>query len=173
LVPLALAAAGAGCQNRPPPKASFSFVDPAHRRVAEVDPGKYKITEEVGAYVDAKPHEPLAAPTFPPGALGGLRRPHVMTVSIKVGADGLVSYLGPSLAAVSIPSEFDQDFVEAIKAALSQWRFEPAHLVRLSPQPDGTPIVTDFEDVEATFEVAFTFAPGGKVMSSGYSKPER
>jgi hypothetical protein len=63
---LALLTLGAGCQHAvPPPTTSFSFVDPAHYRGPTIDASKYKVTEEAGAYVDAKPIEPLASPKYP------------------------------------------------------------------------------------------------------------
>jgi hypothetical protein len=67
---------------------------------------------------------------------------------------------------VSIPTQFDQLFLEAIKDSLSQWRFEPAHLVRLAPGTSKPPIVVDLTDVETTLDVAFTFSPGGKVSAA-------
>jgi hypothetical protein len=164
---------GAGCQHSVPPTTSFSFVDPAHYRGPTIDASKYKITKVEGVYVDAKPIEPLAAPKYPPAALGAQKWPVSVTVNINVGTDGLVSYVGQSMAAVSIPTEFDREFLDAIKASLSQWRFEPAHLVHLAPQPNGPPMVVDFTDVETTFDVAFTFYPGGKVSSSSATKPNR
>ncbi|HEY1791491.1 MAG TPA: hypothetical protein VGG34_01120 [Opitutaceae bacterium] len=146
--------------------ASFHFVPPTDYRGPPVDATGFKISKGQDVYVDAKPIEPLAPPIYPHRALGLQKWPVTMTVSIKVGADGMVSYVGPSMSAVSFPTPFDQDFLEAIKAALSAWHFEPAHIASLEPQPDGSPLVTGLMDVEATLNVAFTFSPGGTVASS-------
>lgn len=167
---IALLTCAAGCQQSALPKASFSFVDPGHYRGPTIDASKYVITKKEGAYVDAKPIEPLAAPKYPPAALGAQKWPATLIVEIKVGTDGLVSYVGRSVAAVSIPTSFDDEFCEAVKVALSQWRFEPAHLVYLQPRTNAPPTVVDITDVETTFDVAFTFSPGGRISSATSSK---
>jgi hypothetical protein len=163
----------AGCQHLAPPTTLFGFVDPAHHRGPTIDASKYKITEEAGAYVDAKPIEPLVSPKYPPIELGAQKWPVTMTVTIKVGTDGIASYVGPSMAAVSMPTQFDQQFLEAIKASLSQWRFEPAHLIRLAPRQNEPPIIVDLTDVDTTLDVAFTFSPGGTVTSSKPNQDNR
>jgi outer membrane biosynthesis protein TonB len=146
-------------------------VDPAHERSPTIDASKYTITQRTGAFVDAKPIGQLVPPQYPPSALHGQKLPVTLTVTIRVGLDGSATYVGPSMVAVSIPSHSDQDFRNAIMAAISKWHFEPAILVHLEPGANGQPTVVDSEEVETTSEVTFTFDPDGGVSAQRVKPP--
>jgi hypothetical protein len=163
---LAIALAS-GCQHAPTGTAAFSFVDPGHDPAPAVDASAYRITRGTSVFVRAKPIAPLAAPVYPPTALAAHAGMVVVHVTVTVETDGLISDIAPNRMAVDVPSRFDRDFQEAIRAALVQWRFEPAQVARLDPGPGGgAPIVVDSKDVEGRLGIAFTFASSGKATSS-------
>lgn len=160
-------ALAAGCQHAPTGTAAFSFVEAGHDPAPVVDASAYKITQGTSVFVQAKPIPPLAVPAYPTAALAAHAGTVVVHVTVTVGTDGLISGISPNRMAIDVPSRFDRDFQEAIRAALVQWRFEPAQLARLDPGPGGgAPIVVDSRDVEGRLGVAFTFSSSGRTTSS-------
>jgi TonB family protein len=162
---LALALAS-GCQHAATGTAAFAFVDPGHEREPGVDASDYKITEGTSVFVDAKPIPPLAMPAYPARALAARAGTVWVHVTVTIGADGLVSDISPNRTAVDIPTRFDEDFQESIRAALLQWRFEPAQVADLEPRAGDAPFVADSRDVESKLGVVFTFSSSGNVSSS-------
>lgn len=160
-------ALAAGCRHAPVGTAAFSFAEPGHDPAPAIDASAYTITKGTSVFVQARPIPPLAVPVYPPAALAAHAGTVIVHVTVTVGTDGLVSDISPNRMAVDVPSRFDRDFQEAIRAALVQWRFEPAQVARLDPGPrGGAPIVVDSEDVEGRLGIAFTFASSGRATSS-------
>jgi TonB family protein len=150
---------------------SFAFIEPpvaAPRASAAAEPREPVSMEQ---YEEASPITPLATPVYPPRALAAKVGRVTIGVKITVDATGRVSDIGPSLRAVTIPSRFDADFQEAVRAAVSQWRFSPALSYRLEdvPMPDGSTYqrMTDRRRVETTFDLSFTFTATGAVLGGG------
>src|SRR5271169_3618922 len=127
--------------NHPSGSSSFEFVDRQHPEPA-VDAAKLDVSKSINAFVQAKPELPLVAPVYPKAGLSATIGSTTIVVTINIGKDGRVEDVRPSMAAVRIPTRFDRDFDDAIRAAVAQWRFEPAKSARLEPSKNG-PIVTD------------------------------
>jgi hypothetical protein len=87
-----------------------------------------------------------------------------------VDVDGVVTDIRPSLLAVSIaPPAFVAEFREAVELAVRQWRFKPARLERIETvtrEGKTYPLWAGSENVEAEFDLAFTFTTSGRVEQS-------
>lgn len=128
--------------------------------------------QPVDVIVPAEPIQPLSNPLYPRAVLGRVRLPVVVGVRITVDAQGRVAGVGPSLAALSTGSEFADEFRTTVEQALQQWRFIPAELRHLVPQPGapGQPgywLVTRTEKTEYAFDLSFTFTSNGDVVPEG------
>jgi hypothetical protein len=152
---------------------SFKFVRPAGLPAGAVDDQKIEIKRGETVFVDARPIEPLAEPGYPPGF--SLRAGETLTlvVRIVVGADGRVEDVRKSLADFSLPSAFSEQCLDAVKAAVAQWRFEPAQLAVVQPQPNGRPLIVSSTPTERPFEIAFTFSSSGRVVRNFSRTPEK
>lgn len=158
----------AGCRQVPvtpdPGRSSFAFVEGAGDRAAvtveEAKSGDY--------FTDARPIEPLTPPVYPARALAAKAGRVMVGVKITVDATGRVTDVGPSVLALSIPTRFDDDFQEAVRAAVLQWRFRPAqsYHVEVTRVAGGEPElrVTRREYAETYFDVSFTFTAAGTVL---------
>ena len=91
-------------------------------------------------------------------------------VRVAVDANGVVTDIRPSLLAVSVaPPSFAVEFREAVEIAVRQWRFKPARLERIETvtrEGKTYQLWAGSEDVEAEFDLAFTFTPSGRVEQS-------
>lgn len=165
-----------GCRHAPPGPpdtgtSSFAFIEPpvaAPRASAAAEPREPVSMEQ---YEEASPIPPLATPVYPAKALAAKVGRVTVGVKITVDVTGRVSEIGPSLRAVSIPNRFEEDFQDAVRAAVAQWRFHPALSYRIehAPMPDGSTYqrMTDRRRVETTFDLAFTFTATGAVLGDG------
>ncbi len=82
------------------------------------------------------------------------------------GCQRAVTEIVPSMVAISTPGPFANDFLEAVQAALKQWRFSPARIEHV--ESVQTPQVTydrvaSTEKLEAHFDLSFTFTASGGV----------
>lgn len=153
----------AGCRHGPG-ATSFQFVD-VNTPNPPTDARTLKLQVETSVLVDARPIEPLVPPTYPPTALAAHVGTVTIAVHITVGKNGRVTAVNPSMADVSIPTRFHDEFHQAIESALAQWHFEPAQQTQLEPGENGRPVVVGMTDVETSFDIAFTFSPPGTVSS--------
>lgn len=119
--------------------------------------------------VVATPIAPLAKPEYPRTALGREKLPVQVAVRIIVDTTGRVSDVRMSLAGVTTPTPYAEEFRTAVEEALAQWRFRPAQLRRLKPTTDETGSARrefeGWEKVDCGFDVAFTFQSTGEVTS--------
>lgn len=163
----------AGCRHvasvsAPAGQSSIRFV----AAPAEAPVGKSEFSVRAGPprelFRDATPIGRLATPTYPPAALRA--RAGQMTVGARITVDtaGRVSNVGPSLVALSIPSQFSNEFQAAVEAAVEQWKFQPAKILHLEQAPDGDggtySRVAREEKIETYFDVVFTFTASGEVL---------
>jgi TonB family protein len=147
-------------------QSSFRFVE---RPEAEVSTAAASVEPRSGeAYRDAKPVLPLVIPVYPAKALAAKAGMTVVGVHLTIDKEGRVTDIGPSLLAVSIPTRFDDEFQAAMRAAVRHWRFSPAQVyhteVVTAPGGESYQRVTDQQNVEAAFDVAFTFTATGAVL---------
>ncbi|MEO6992052.1 MAG: hypothetical protein ABI273_00360 [Lacunisphaera sp.] len=168
-----------GCRQLPTQpdsgSSSFRFVDgpPA-------SPLKGKVTEGsngpiiVEHYIEAEPILPVAMPVYPAHALAAKAGLVTIGVKISVDADGHVSNISPSLLTFSTPTRYSDEFDEAVRVAVSQWRFHPAQRYSMrifrTAEGGGPPKETPRENTETYFDLAFTFTASGKVLSGGSIK---
>jgi outer membrane biosynthesis protein TonB len=119
----------------------------------------------------ASPIEPLAKPAYPKAALGREKLPVQVGVHITVDTTGRVAGVRMSLAAMTTPTPYMDEFRNAVEEALAQWRFRPAELRRLKPVTDTTGAPTwaldHREKTDCGFDVSFTFQSTGEVVSRG------
>ncbi len=163
-----------GCQHAAPEapaigRSSFRFVEeraPAGSATASVTVEEPKSGDY---FQEARPIEPLAQPVYPPKALAAKAGFTTVGVRIDVDREGRVTDVGPSLVALSIPSRFDEEFQDAVRAAVLQWRFRPAqrYHIEVGKNPAGEPEYhqTSRENTETYFDVSFTFTADGTVLS--------
>jgi hypothetical protein len=161
----------AGCRHAPAPdtgSSSFELVLPRlppARPVAEtVEPASR------ANYREAQAIHPLVMPVYPRRALAAKVGAATVGVRVAVDADGVVTDIRPSLLAVSVaPPAFAAEFREAAEVAVRQWRFEPARLERIetvTKEGKTYQLWAGSENVEAEFDLAFTFTPSGRVEQS-------
>lgn len=164
-----------GCRHVPTPPpdtgaSSFRFVDEPL-----APPQKGKVTEGsngpilVEHYIEAEPVTPLAMPIYPPHALAAKAGLVTIGVKISVDTDGRVSDVSPSMLTFSTPTRYSDEFDEAVRVAVIQWRFHPAqrYTMRIfrTEEGGGPPRELHRENTETYFDLAFTFAASGKVLS--------
>jgi hypothetical protein len=143
---------------------SFKFVHPAGGAAGPVDAGKYEIKRGETVFVDAKPIEPLATPSYPTGSPKPNADSVTIVVKMVVGADGRVEDIGRSMADLSVSTPFSQECFEAVKDAVARWRFEPAQIAVVEPQANGRPRIVSSTPTERRFEIAITFSSSGRVV---------
>jgi hypothetical protein len=143
---------------------AFKFVQPAAAPAVAPNAGTMAVKHGETVFVDAKPIQPLATPIYPAGSRKSDADPVVTVVMrIVVAADGRVEDMGRSIADLSVPTPFYQECFEAVANAVAQWRFEPAQLAVVRPQPDGRPLIVSSTPTERRFEIAVTFSSSGRV----------
>jgi hypothetical protein len=169
----------AGCQHAQPPppriegSSSYTFVEPPP------PPAPAKAPVQVGPEAQlpvetlllAAPIEPLAKPVYPASVLGREKMPVVVGIRIIVDPAGRITDARTSLAVLSTPTPFMEEFRAAVDQALTQWRFRPGELRRLAPTTDanGAPawILAHREKTDCVFDVSFIFQSTGEVVSQG------
>ncbi len=118
-------------------------------------------------FTEARPIQILATPVYPPKALAAKLGMTTVGVRVTIDKSGRVSDIGPSLLAVSIPTKFDAEFQEAVRAAVTQWRFFPAQTFHADVTKDATGELqiteSKRENAETYFDIAFTFTASGAV----------
>lgn len=136
----------------PPPKAG-----------ATASAKESKFTDQ---FREARPIEPLATPVYPPRALKAKAGWATVGVKVTVDVNGRVSEVVPSMVAISTPGPFADDFLEAVRVALKQWRFRPARIEHVETVQSAQATynrVASSENIEAQFDLSFTFTASGGV----------
>jgi hypothetical protein len=169
-----------GCRHLPTPPSdtgasSFRFVEEP-----PVPPQKGNVTEGSNGpiieehFIDAEAIPPLAMPVYPAHALAAKAGLVTIGVKISVDTDGHVSDVSPSLLTFSTPTRYSDEFDEAVRVAVSQWRFHPAqrYTMRIfrTDEGGGPPKELHREKTETYFDLAFTFTASGKVLSGASIK---
>lgn len=129
-----------------------------------VDASKLKLAESIGLLVPPKPIPPLPLPAYPRAALAAHLGDIRVAVRVSVDSAGNVVDVSPSLTWIPYTHAFGGEFLDAVRQAVLQWRFEPGQLVHLSPQPGGRPLLDRSEPVDSTLTLEFTFFRSGKVQ---------
>jgi len=163
-----------GCRQVAAPagigQSSFRFIERPEAEVSKAT-NVTVVEPKIGEfYRDATPVLPLVMPIYPPRALAAKVGLTVIGVRVTVNKEGRVTDVGPSLVAVSILTKFGAEFQEAVRAAVSRWRFSPAEMyhAELVTPPGGEPYrrIVDQENVDASFDLAFTFTATGEVRNA-------
>jgi outer membrane biosynthesis protein TonB len=162
----------AGCRHAPPDTGASSFVVVEARRVA---PDKV-IVGEVGEPSPAKYSEdfrqavPLKAtvvlPVYPAKALKAKVGRATVGVQVTVDTAGRVTDIGPSLLTYNTPGPYAEDFHEAVRVAVRQWRFAPAEILQMETAKSGEftyQRIARSTKTETKLDLAFTFTANGGV----------
>jgi TonB family protein len=152
------------CRHLLPGQSTAAFVDPSS--APPRDARELKIEQSMDIYVDAKPIEPLTMPHYPPEALAAHAGKVSVTVDLTVSTEGRVSEVAPDMLDLSGLSNFHDAFQAAVRDAVATWRFEPAQVDRVVPEPDGRPTIVGIEEQERVFRVLFKFSEQGEVSRS-------
>jgi hypothetical protein len=105
----------------------------------------------------------LAKPVYPAAALAAHAGECIVFVTITIDPNGTVSEVRPSWQRLNIPGKFSEDFLEAVRAAVQRWKFEPARNVYWAKEGDGELRYMNAETVSAQTDVKFTFEASGSV----------
>jgi TonB family protein len=161
----------AACHHASEPTAtgrsSFAFVDASNAAASSAT--ATAVEPKSGDYfTEARSTQILATAIYPAKALAAKLGMTTVGVRVTIDKNGRVSDIGPSLLAVSIPTKFDADFQEAVRAAVVQWRFFPAQTFHVDVTRDATGELqiseTKRENAETYFDLAFTFTASGAVL---------
>jgi hypothetical protein len=134
------------------------------------------IVGEVGESSSAKYSEdfrqavPLKAsvvlPVYPPRALEAKAGRATVGVQVMVDTAGLVTDIGPSLLTYNTPGTYAEDFLEAVKVAVRQWRFSPAEILQMETAKSGDYTyqrIARSTKTETKLDLSFTFTATGTV----------
>lgn len=120
------------------------------------------VSESVAAvfFQAAEPVGLLAAPRYPrdlwrPGASAA-----ILTVRVRIDAHGQVLDVATSPAGLSTHGRAEDVFLDAVRVAAREWRFQPARVLRATPprEPGAAPGL-HAETVASELDLQFTFVP--------------
>jgi len=160
-----------GCRQLPGSsnvgRSSFVVLDPPSSTPFEQDLTTAKMSVSAESFHEARPLLPLAEPIYPPRAMAAKAGRVIVGVRVIVDITGRISSIEPSMRTFSTPGPFEDDFLEAVRAALQQWRFLPAEIEH--HKDVNTPGVSDHtgtnvEAIETSYDISFIFTPGGGVQ---------
>jgi hypothetical protein len=166
-----------GCRLATPSPAdtgasSFTVVTagraPAERDVIVGDVGEPSASKYTEDYRAAVPMKGQPLPVYPARALKAKAGAATVGVRVWIDAEGKPKDIGPSLLIFSTPGPFAQDFLDAVKATVSTWRFHPAESMQLERvEKPGVSYnrISRSERVEAQLDLAFTFTATGGVQA--------
>lgn len=147
--------------------ASYVVVSPSDEAVARAaakrggDDSAESIESGAGDFFQAAAPRGLLAPPRYPGELRRAgARSVVVTVRVRIDADGNVREIAPSPAGFTTVGRDEALFLDAIRVASRSWQFEPAAVLHASPatEPGAVPGLRS-ETVESHLDLQFTFAP--------------
>ncbi len=105
----------------------------------------------------------LTAPAYPPAALAAHAGECVVYATLTIDNRGTVSDVTPSWKRVNIPNAYSDQFFDAIRVALREWKFEPARNVYWEKDGNGDLRYMNTETIAAKIDVKFTFEATGRV----------
>ena len=105
----------------------------------------------------------LARPAYPAAALAARAGNCVVFATVTIDARGTVTEVVPSWQRLNIPNRFSDDFLDAVKAAVRRWRFEPARVVYWQKTTDDDLKYLSTETISVRTDVKFTFEASGAV----------
>lgn len=151
---------------------SFTFVEAGRAASADQvivgDVGEPSAAKYSENYSPAFPLKPTVLPLYPPRALKAKAGVATVGVRVKVDTAGRVTDVGPSLLVYSSPGPFADDFQEAVKTAVMQWRFRPAAIEKIefvqAPTVSYSRVLST-QKVESQVDVAFNFTAAGGVVT--------
>jgi hypothetical protein len=143
---------------------SFEMLEPAVPPTAKSD-AKGDVSD-TGIVINPIPPSvigDLAKPVYPAAALAAKAGECIVYATITIDSTGTVSEVRPSWQRMNIPGRFSVQFFEAIKTAVSRWKFEPARNVYWQKQADGDLRYVSTEIISAQTDIKFTFEASGVV----------
>jgi hypothetical protein len=105
----------------------------------------------------------LAKPAYPAAALAAGSGNCVVYATITIDAQGRVTEVVPSWQRMNIPNRFSDEFLDAVKAAVGSWRFEPARVVYWEKTGSDDLKYLSTETIPVRTDVKFTFEASGAV----------
>ena len=105
----------------------------------------------------------LARPVYPPEALAAHAGRCVIYATITIDAPGAVTEVLTSWQRLNIPNRYSDQFLEAAKAGVRKWKFEPARLVYYQKVGGDDLKYLRAEAVPSRTDVKFTFEESGTV----------
>lgn len=130
-----------------------------------VDPEAVRPVADVHQeYVRPALHPKMPLPTYPEEMLVAEAPPTKVVVRVVVGADGSVTSVRPSPLADTPPGEWHSIFFEAVRKTVSNWRYEPCRLQKVTDGPDRNgdgkadyKILASSTPMEIYLDLAFQF----------------
>lgn len=116
--------------------------------------------EHAAYYIPATPIGELVPPLYPPAALAEHCGDCAIFVTLAIDAEGQVAEVSPSWQRLNVPVRHSDEFMDAIKAQVRTWRFEPARIVYWQRQADGEMKYLYAEKVPSRADLKFTFHEG-------------
>ena len=116
--------------------------------------------------VDEAPPYPigeLSRPVYPPEALAAHSGEVVVYVTITIGAKGDVSEAIPSWGRINIPNRYSEQFLDAVRACVARWKFQPARLVYWQNGGEQGRRYLYAETIPSKTDIKFTFTAAGDV----------
>ncbi|WP_091060037.1 hypothetical protein [Opitutus sp. GAS368] len=163
----------AGCRHVPPPDTgASSFVVVEAQRVASDkvivgdvgEPSAAKYSEDFRQAVPLK--ATVVLPVYPAKALKAKAGRATVGVQVTVDTAGRVTDIGPSLLTYNTPGPYAEDFHEAVRVAVRQWRFAPAEILQMETARSGDftyQRIARSTKTETKLDLAFTFTASGGV----------
>jgi hypothetical protein len=105
----------------------------------------------------------LAGPVYPAQALAAHAGACVVFATITIDTKGNVSDVHPSWQRLNIPGKFSEAFFEAVREAVSRWKFEPARNVYWERDKNDELKYLNTEALTVQTDVKFTFEASGRV----------
>lgn len=112
-------------------------------------------------YIAARARGPLTQPKYPATVLAAGGRSHVVYATITFDETGRVTDVSRSFERVSFPNEFSDEFLEAIRDAVTRWDVAPAVQVYWQKVKGGEDRYHRTEFVSDKFKMKFTFEASG------------
>jgi hypothetical protein len=105
----------------------------------------------------------LAKPAYPAAALSARVGDYVVYATIIIDTNGQVSAVNPSWRRPNFPNRYSDKFLEAVRMAVSTWRFVPARNVYWEKDGSGELKYLSTEAIPAQTDIKFTFEASGSV----------
>lgn len=166
-----------GCRHAPPDTGASSFTVVEAQRTASSqvivgdvgEPSAAKYAEDFRQAVPMK--KTVVLPVYPARALQAKAGRATVGVQVTVDPAGQVTDIGSSLLTYNPPGPFAEDFLEAVKAAVRQWRFFPAEVLQMETAKSGDftyQRIARRTKTETKLDLSFTFtATGGVETGTG------